>query len=423
MNLFVAPLEKVTERDVEDFLGINLPESQRLSEGPRLDFNTLIPENIGEDVAAFANASGGLIFIGVQSVKTKQNIPVALPGVSATPDLETQVSAKIDATVRPRPDFQPKTVPTSKGTYLIVIRVRKGTYPPYEYQRGDRVSIPIRAHDRKRGATVREIDSLFRERAVAGENPESSILHYINDQNLEPKKPQTINQRESEVGDSDYQRIVVVPQPAAILRLDGAFESEFDRMVFKYFPYEPSSWDHYRRGEFFQIEARYRDPKFRWHHIWRVYRTGTLAYAGSLTDDFPEGKPIGDLASDLLSMCMLAHRLYSDNGIFGDVHVGHLVQSVTAKFLPKFPTPDFNRDYDTVRGIAFAETRLVNTNRSFAMTMMDTSELNHADDHIAEVLVYNLRELTGVRVNHETLMEAIRTLSQRLRDRIALAKA
>jgi hypothetical protein len=54
VNLFVAPLEIVTERDVEEFLGINLPESQRLSEGPRLDFNTLIPENIGEDVAAFA---------------------------------------------------------------------------------------------------------------------------------------------------------------------------------------------------------------------------------------------------------------------------------------------------------------------------------------------------------------------------------
>lgn len=423
MNLFVEPLEKLTERDVEEFLGMNLPESQRLREGPRLDFNGQIPENIGEDVAALANASGGLIFIGVQSDKTKQNIPVSLPGLPASADLEARVSTKIDATVRPRPEFQPKAVQTSKGTYLLILRVRKGIYPPYEYQRGDRVSIPIRAHDRKRGATVREIESLFRERAVAGDNPEPSVLRYVDDQNLDPKKPQTINQQEGEAVDSDYQRIVIVPQTTAGLRLDSAFESDFDRMVFKYFPYEPSSWDHYRRGDYFQVEARYRDSKFRWHHIWRVYRTGALAYAGTLTDDFPQGKPIGDLASDLLSMCMLAHRLYSDKGVFGDVHVGQLIQAVTAKFIPKFPTPDFSRDYDTVRGIVFAETRLVNANRSFAMTTMDTSELDQADDHIAEVLVYNLRELTGARVNHETLMEAIRTLSQRLRNRIAEAKA
>lgn len=420
MNLFVAPLEKVSERDISDFLGLRLPEAQRLSEGPRLDFSEFLPDGIGEDVASLANATGGLIFLGVACDKAKQNIPVALVGLPNAPDLGTQVASKVDATVRPRPDFEIKTVETASGHYVVIVRVKKGSYPPYEYQRGDKVRIPLRVHDRKRNATLRDIEGLLRERSVAGTDPESSILKYVNASDFDPKKTERVGGGTRDVGDYDFHRIVVVPIASAVLRLDVTFEREFERLVLECFPHESQTRSHHRRGDYFQIDARKEHAAGRWHHLWRVYRNGVIGYTGTLAGDFPGGKPIGDLVFDLLATSILADKIFRKTNISGDVYLGHFVRAPNANFLAKFPAPDMFENYDSVGGIRIPQPNALNTDRSFSYATLDTTELSVPDAQIGELIMYNLAELQSISFNYGALMEAIRGLGARTRKRLKL---
>src|SRR5262249_50958396 len=95
MDLFSGDLEKITLADIEGFLGINSPESERPPEGSRVDYKKEMPQDLAKDVAALANLYGGLLFIGVKTKAgsaAQTNIPESIPG---TPKLGNDAKAKL----------------------------------------------------------------------------------------------------------------------------------------------------------------------------------------------------------------------------------------------------------------------------------------------------------------------------------------
>jgi hypothetical protein len=430
MNLYTSVLGQIPFVAIEEFLSLTLPIEQRIPEGPRIDYNILIAQGIGDDVASFANTDGGLIFIGILSDKTKQNVPVNWPGLPARPDYGTQIISKIFSTVRPKPDVEIGWAVLPSGNYIFVVRVRAGTHPPYEYVQGNGVRIPLRVHDGKRPATVRDIESLFERRTSASINPETRLSSYLNAIDFEPRIGTTADQAETSY---DYQRFVLAPISGANLRLDTRFESEFQHTLFQHFHDVFHAWNHNVRGNYFQVESK-RVGQLPYHFLWRIYRTGALALTASIAGDFPEetlaqadassnpsglsvAKPIGDLASNLVSMCSLASRVFRDLEIYGDVQLGYLLRAPNVRFSPKFPVAGRDGRYEVVSGLEIPTPQSAIVDRTSTFYVVDTSELESPSEMISEILMFCLRETRGIRFLREPFLDAVARLDQYLRER------
>src|ERR1700674_3433587 len=98
-DLFTCNFAPLSFQDVDEFLGLSLPEDKRLPENSRIDYKQDFPSDIGDDVAALSNAYGGLIFLGIKSDKYKNNVPVSWEGTQLGPDPTARISARILSTV------------------------------------------------------------------------------------------------------------------------------------------------------------------------------------------------------------------------------------------------------------------------------------------------------------------------------------
>ena len=59
-DLFTCNLSSLSFHDVDQFLGLSLPEDKRLPESSQIDYKQELPPDLGEDVAALANTYGYL---------------------------------------------------------------------------------------------------------------------------------------------------------------------------------------------------------------------------------------------------------------------------------------------------------------------------------------------------------------------------
>jgi predicted HTH transcriptional regulator len=162
VDLFSADIEKIALTDVENFLAIGSPEEGRPSEGIKIDYKAKVPDDLCDTVAAFANTAGGLIFLGVESQKKKNNIPTKIVGVTfAGGDARAALTGKITSQVLPRPDVVIGIVDLPSGDVVVVLRVREGTYPPYQFTHGDKIRFPIRVQDTNKMCTLRDLEQMF----------------------------------------------------------------------------------------------------------------------------------------------------------------------------------------------------------------------------------------------------------------------
>lgn len=164
MDLFRDELAGLDEAKLLAFLALDRPPEQRPAEGARLDYKREEPKDLGEHVAAMANAYGGLIILGVEAVGTAPN---ALVGVLAGKgEADTRLVNIIATTVNPVPVIEPKVVPLrrKRGHQAIVIRVDEGERPPYMFIGGGKNVIPIREPGSTRRASLADIESLYRKR-------------------------------------------------------------------------------------------------------------------------------------------------------------------------------------------------------------------------------------------------------------------
>ena len=102
-DLFSNAVTNISFQALQEFLGLSQPENQRIPEGPTIDYKKDLPNDLGQSVAALANSYGGLIFIGIKSDKSKNNVPVEWTGVNLGADPIARLTNKIISTVRPPP--------------------------------------------------------------------------------------------------------------------------------------------------------------------------------------------------------------------------------------------------------------------------------------------------------------------------------
>jgi len=160
-DLFTENLDLVSFSDVEEFLGMNSRIQVRPTEGTRLDYKVDDSGDWVDAVAAFANTSGGLLFLGVQSDQRQNNAPVALPGIEfAGGDIKARLTAKLVSQISPRPEFQMAATPLANDPkrFVVVMRVLEGSYPPYQFAKErDKIRFPIRVQDTSRQANRKRL--------------------------------------------------------------------------------------------------------------------------------------------------------------------------------------------------------------------------------------------------------------------------
>lgn len=406
-DLFRGDLSNINTSDIESFLALNSPNDQRPVETSRLDFKEAFVPNIGESVAALANTYGGLILIGITSDKTKQNIPIDAPGADLGADAKARVTDAILATVHPRPPIDIGIADgRRKGGIIAVVRVSEGTYPPYEFQRGATIRIPVRVQDTNRQATLRDIEALLAKRQRLARSTADIVAPYKSGDLF-----CTFDSNLGEFPETNFHRILIIPRVSLRFRQDTKFEREFEKLVLSCFRADHNLSRKFGRGSYFQTERRMSAAQ-RTHRIWRIWSDGALGFIGNLTRPLPRGQPVGDLAADLLFSCRLATALFNLQNYEGGVVLSDEVVCGTTNFVPEFPPPDGVGDYDKVPGIQFPTARPdVLPEQSTSIEELDRDTLENPEETVAGVIFDQLRETWGASINFERLFKAVRELS------------
>lgn len=390
MSLFTSPIASVSFLDVEEFLGIARHRDDRPHEGLRLDFKKEIPKDLARIVLSFANASGGLIFIGVDS---EGPAPARLAGVAKErAELGTRLANKIDSNVMtPVPVYEVRVldVPTDQGSAatheLAIIRVLQSEEAPHMLASG---VVPMRAADRSGPASLSDIERLLAARNSfvvhpdAGDFAPSIWIENAPDGDGRRGQSQT------------YLRVVVRPRRAHVRRIDRAREQRYEEVLRSTtdLPYRPNV----RKAG--SVEWRHDEPVLALDRRWVVTDGLTITYLGqvvkhgvilvvSVIEDL--GRAMAAIAK-LLDVAQVAGRLdISIELRFADARV----QSYS----------EGGRD---MLGIADLRDDQVEIVEPFTATI-DSAELNDAASIIADAVFVNLRDQRGASVDLALLRAAV----------------
>jgi hypothetical protein len=405
-NLLSCNLTTLTLQQIDEFLGLSLPENQRVPESGRIDYKEDFPQDLGDDVAALANSYGGLIFLGIKADKKKNNVPVRWGGTQLGSDPSARISNHILSTVRPRPQFDIGLVEAADG-YIAVVRVNEGEYPPYEYEKGNTVRISIRVNDTKRQASVRDIEMLMGRRNVTTESAQR-VTATLQPGTLYPYRIETLpGDATREVRDNRVHQILLAPHRPARWRLDSPFERKFERWIQGTFPNTRTFSANFRSGAFYEVREIRNEAK-RLHRAWRVSNEGGLGFARNIDHHGSPGEPIGDVAADLLFFFRLARVVLEAGGSFGRASFTDVLSSPSTAFLAKFPAPDGVRDYDDVGGIHFPAVRPeVLPGTTTWVDELDFHSIQASAASTASILFNQLRASWGASIHYDRLLEAV----------------
>ena len=400
-NLFLDDLEEVERADLENFLRLDQPdETQRPVEGPRLDFKSDVPDDIGDDVAGLANTYGGLILIGVKSDKEKHNIPLELVGVHVGHgDWIARITQKVLSTVQPRPPFDVTVVPSGKrDCAVILIRVYEGDHPPYEFTKGPRIS--VRFQDTTRQATAREIENLFAKRDRAKTSPEEIISEYL------PAKGSYYKNRPDPCKylPDPGQILFVVPRGELRIPIDAAVEHKFETEVRSHFPDE-SKPESFRRGRFFLLVSG--DALYR--RTWEVWSSGAVGFAGSFRREMVS---LGNIVLDFLRASRLARRLLANYGYMGHVVLTHEMRGGNGRILSHFPQFE-NQPPENLEDIP--SSKQSDPKDAQIVKELEWAELDDPAPMVAETLLEELREIRGAKLSLDWLRENTQKIARTLK--------
>jgi hypothetical protein len=402
VDFFLDNLDMVTLEDVRNFLALNESEDLRPTEGQRIDFKRWMPDRFGEKVAAMANAYGGLIFVGVDSDKTKQNLPTSISGVDLGADAKTRITNIVLSTVSPWPTFQVRVLsdPTTNRCVALV-RVSEGNWPPYAWSQ---TKIPIRIIDKNQPATLEQIEALFKKRDLYSRPLQTEIRPHLESMGIP--------------GADDFQRAVLMPRYPMHLRLDSTFEKEFGNMVYDAFRELLSgvstfSFIENRTATVYQTGILPADSRY---PIWQcsVWSNGSIGFVSPVAREGPTEAPVGYAVGVLAMFLTTARVFYEKLRIFGSLAFAHELILHSLNFLPQFPSPGGYRRYDSVGGISFperfvstpsADVRIGTFEREF-----DVQQLNQPAPLIADTMLYQLRDTSGAKIDYDKLLTAVMNL-------------
>jgi hypothetical protein len=408
-DLLTSNLTGLALKDIDDFLGLSLPEDQRVPESSRVDYKEDMPQDLGNDVAALANSYGGLIFLGIRSDKNKNNIPVNWDGAQLGSDPSARISNHILSTVRPRPQFDTGLVKTASG-YIAIIRVNEGDYPPYEYEKGNTVRIPIRINDTTRQASVRDIEMLMERRKVTKDSAQK-VIATLQPDSLFPSRLEGMpGGGASEVRNDRVHKILLAPHRPVRWRLDSPFERKLERWIKSAFSDTRSFSLNFRSGTFYEVREIRNQANYL-QRVWRISNEGGLGFARNIDHHGSPGEPIGDVAADLLFFFRLARLALEEGGSFGRVSFTDILASPSTAFLPKFPEPDGVHGYDEVGGVHFPPIRpVVLPGTTTWAEDLDFRSIQTPAPQVASILFDQLRASWGANIHYDRLLEAVLAL-------------
>jgi predicted HTH transcriptional regulator len=97
-----------------------------LGEGQQIEFNRKLsqPDKILREIVAFANADGGLLFIGVEDNKM-------IHGVKDVDEVTNVMSKNIEELIAPKVKYSAEIIPVSAKRNVVVYNIFRGKNKPY----------------------------------------------------------------------------------------------------------------------------------------------------------------------------------------------------------------------------------------------------------------------------------------------------
>lgn len=416
-DLFSGSLDLLSFADFEDFLGLGEPVETRPSEGTLLDYKVDDSGDWVEAVAAFANTSGGLLFLGVRSDKQQNNAPIAILGiVFSGGDIKARLTAKIVSQVTPRPEFEIAAAQLSNDSSrsVVLVRVREGNYPPYQYTRErDKIRFPIRVQDTSRMATLRDLEYLFRKRSSFAETTEERVQSFVS----QPLFPYILEGFDQPVGSERTAKPYHIwsIRVTVRLRLDRAFDEAARELIKRSFPDSAygNFWPALMGGNrhILRWQAGVHSdtaPPMRWARNFEWTSSGDLRFSERIDRrDWSGGESLSDLFVSSLRFFNLMEGFYRGRNYFGSLsalHTIHLQPKVI--LLPNFPGQDeLYRETDAIR---FAPSTALNGIEISSVTEeIENFAANRRVELVCDLMLTHLRQLRQASVDYEKLTAVV----------------
>lgn len=146
MSIHRMPIASITYQDVEDFLNQKIPECLHV------DYKKECPSDIAKDVAAMANAIGGVILIGVTTIgedEGKPGVPDKAIGLDDCENVQRRIEKKCADVLYPPivPDMCRIYLNGESGPQILLLRIPASPSAPHWIGEGDGSQLPIRVSD------------------------------------------------------------------------------------------------------------------------------------------------------------------------------------------------------------------------------------------------------------------------------------
>lgn len=164
LSIHSKPIDEITYQDISDFCDSKTPECYFV------DYKLQTPSDIAKDVAAMANAVGGVILIGIRTIgeaEGKPGIPDELVGIPDGQKELRRIDKKCGDTLYPPLIAESASceLPHSPGNFVLLLRVPASQSAPHWLGEGDDNKIPIRVSD---FTTIRRFTRLIRPSELDG---------------------------------------------------------------------------------------------------------------------------------------------------------------------------------------------------------------------------------------------------------------
>jgi hypothetical protein len=157
---------------------IGLPETDQADWKLRLDDNKKTNADLAVDVAAFANAGGGLIVVGLAEDDGDTNEAASFVGVESPGGLVDRIDSVVRARVQPPVAYTACHVTGPDGTDVVLIAVEPSEAAPHAALDGTALRYPVRSGAGKGYLSEAEIADWYgrRLRRIAGQDARTAEL-------------------------------------------------------------------------------------------------------------------------------------------------------------------------------------------------------------------------------------------------------
>ena len=173
-DLLNKPSNEVDEEDLRQLIAQKVPEGEQIEYKGDLPSKARTTDpwrqgkgSIGDyarnqilkEIAAFANAQGGMLLLGMKESKEKPPVAVEISELPRCADLADRISKMAGACVEPKiPQLEAFGVPTNGEDGVVIVRVGRSQKAPHRVE--PTLECPVRRADRSEVMTMREIQDL-----------------------------------------------------------------------------------------------------------------------------------------------------------------------------------------------------------------------------------------------------------------------